>query len=144
MRAYFTIMFMHWNKGQDRINAFSLLRQCWLEGLPIVWASFLRSKQHWWRGGEGRGGGHYHCMIFHGQSNNLLNLKVSQQFRPRLQAFLKANEQTWHDDRVSAYESEEIMAPSPEIADIRYCVITFHPRGRPTGSVKICKDLYGY
>ena len=33
---------------------------------------------------------------------------------------------------------------SPEIADIRYCVITFHPRGRPIWSVKIYKDLYGY
>ena len=33
---------------------------------------------------------------------------------------------------------------SPEIADICYCVITFHPRGQPIGSVKIYKDLYGY
>ena len=33
---------------------------------------------------------------------------------------------------------------SPEIPDIRYCVITFHPRKRPVGSVKIYKDLYEY
>ena len=30
--------------------------------------------------------------------------------------------------------------PSPEIADIRYCVITFHARGRPIWNVKIYKD----